>query len=553
MSYSTRRSWPLLASSFGLALLLGQTATAQPGAGPPPLKWDRTFGGSAEDRPTVVRPTADNGFILGGISLSGAGADKTAASRGGLDYWIVKVDSAGGKEWDRTFGGGSEDRLERIEPTPDGGYILAGTSNSRAGGDKTDAGRGDFDYWIIKLDSLGVKQWDRSVGTDGPDDLSGVALTPDGGYILAGSTGLGATGDKSEPSRGGGDYWMIKLNSAGVKVWDRTFGGIDNETCKGVTATADGGCLVGGLSYSGVGADKTEANRGTYDFWVIKTDSLGSKQWDKTIGGNASDQLTNFEQTLDGGYILGGFSESGVSGEKSEPSRGGYDMWVVKIDSAGAKRWDRTFGGSGYEQLNGLKELADGGFVFGAQSNSAVEGDKTEPNVGPSSTFDYWIVRTDPAGTKLWDRDLGGTNDDVLRGVHQTLAGGLIVVGQSNSGISGNKSQGPRGSLDFWAIRLDSVLTVPTGLRPLAAPARLSVYPNPTRSAVTVLLPATASLTSQRLRLLDVTGRVVWQQPATIPAQGRLLAPFGPQPAGVYMLHLTGSDGSVRTHRLLLD
>jgi hypothetical protein len=323
---------------------------------------------------------------------------------------VVKLDAAGNKEWDRTFGGSESDNLSSLQQTSDGGYILGGYSNSPFSGDKTEASRGGFDYWVVKLDAAGNKEWDRTFGGSESDNLSSLQQTSDGGYILGGSSFSGINGEKTEANKGGcvevincpSDYWVVKLNAAGNKEWDKTFGGSDSDELYSLQQTSDGGYILGGSSASPISGDKTEAPRGTgwhgspgwYDYWVVKLDAAGNKEWDRTFGGELGQEppeaLSSLQQTNDGGYILGGTSDSPISGDKTEASRGLTDYWVVKLNAAGNKEWDRTFGGSESDNLSSLQQTSDGGYILGGTSASPISGEKTEASKGGS---DYWVVK----------------------------------------------------------------------------------------------------------------------------------------------------------------
>jgi hypothetical protein len=138
-------------------------------------------------------------------------------SFGGYDYWVVKVDWAGNKEWDRAFGGGSDDFFWTVVATSDGGYLLGGGSLSGAGGNKSSNGFGGWDYWVVKVDGTGNKEWDRAFGGSQDDYLTSVVATSDGGYLLGGWSSSGAGGNKSSSSFGDRDYWVVKLDGAGNK------------------------------------------------------------------------------------------------------------------------------------------------------------------------------------------------------------------------------------------------------------------------------------------------------------------------------------------------
>jgi hypothetical protein len=181
-----------------------------------------------------------------------------------------------------------------------------------------------------------AKQWDKRYGGDNDETMYGMIATPDGGYLLAGHTDSPISGDISQATPIANstlDAWVIKLSSNGTKQWDRRWGGWDLEIISTIVATADGGYLIGGYTRSSANGDITEASRGGSDYWVIKIDSQGTKLWDRSYGGASEDYLSSIVATPDGGFLLGGTSSSGISGEKTQASRGGTDYWVIKINS----------------------------------------------------------------------------------------------------------------------------------------------------------------------------------------------------------------------------
>jgi hypothetical protein len=319
----------LLAAS---AVLLGANfALAQ--ATPPDIEWDKSFGGTGNDYLNSLQQTSDGGYILGGYSNSGMSDTKTDDSFGFSDYWVVKLDANGAEQWDRTFGGYDYDILQSLQQTSDGGYILGGYSLSGASGNKTNnANFGAADYWVVKLDADGNRQWDQIYGGSGDDQLQSLQQTKDDGYILGGFSNSGVSGNKTNAGFGYVDYWVVKLDSSGNKQWDKSFGGSGQDGIFSLQQTSDGGYILGGYSDSDVlSGNKTSAGYGAYDYWVVKLDANGDKQWDKAIGGSDYDELHSLQQTSDGGYILGGQPFSGASGNKTSESFGGLDYWVVKL------------------------------------------------------------------------------------------------------------------------------------------------------------------------------------------------------------------------------
>jgi hypothetical protein len=377
-------------------------------------QWDKRFGGDNGDDLTCLQQTLDGGYILGGYSLSGISGDRTQANWNTLigltngDYWVVKIDSLGNKQWDKRFGGGAVDFLQSLQQTTDGGYILGGWSSSGISGDKTEPLRGTFgyDYWVVKIDSLGNKQWDKTFGGTDVDRLWSLKQTIDGGYILGGSSASGIGADKTQAnwdttlqSR---DYWIIKIDSLGNKVWDNRYGGTKWDDFSYLQQTSEGGYILAGSSVSDSSGDKTQPNRGTGgDYWIVKINSFGIKQWDKRFGGTGNeDSPSSFTQTDDGGYLVSGTSDSNMGGDKSENNLGHWQTWLIKIDSVGNKQWDKTiftsppngdYGGVAAPTKRGCYAVANG-------TLAGIGGYKTQPNwdtvsVSPWFTFDYWIIK----------------------------------------------------------------------------------------------------------------------------------------------------------------
>src|SRR6185295_18607447 len=247
-------------------------------------------------------------------------------------------------------GGTSGEWFSSCQRTNDNGYILGGSANSGISGDKTQPiWGGEYDFWIVKLDSLGNKQWDKDYGGTDRDVLYSLQQTKDGGYILGGFSNSDIGGNKTQATWGGYDYWIVKVDSLGTYQWDKDFGGTDDETLDHIEQANDGGYILIGYSESSVGGDKTEASYGVEDFWIVKTDSLGNKLWDKDFGGTSHDWFPTGFQTNDGGYVVAGESWSGINGNKTQPNWGYDDFWIIKIDSLGNYQWDKDFGGTGSE------------------------------------------------------------------------------------------------------------------------------------------------------------------------------------------------------------
>jgi hypothetical protein len=438
----------------GVCWLLTQAAWGQA----PALQWDRTFGGSDFDFLLSSTPTRDGGYLLGGQSLSGLSGERSEPSRGSGDMWVLKLDASGTKQWDHTFGGSDNEALRSVQQTPDGGYILYGTSASGVSGNKSSPAYGGNDLWLVKLDASGAKQWDHTFGGSGFEAYGALQQTPDGGYLVAGTSASDVSGNKTAPNRGNNDIWLFKLDANGTKQWDRTFGGTQSDEVYALEKALDGGYLLGGHSASGISPDKSQPSQGNADYWIIKLDASGNKQWDRTLGGAGDDLLHALQPTTDGGYLLGGQSLSGSSGDKSQPSRGNSDYWVLKVDGQGVKQWDQTLGGADYDDLRAVVQTLDGGYALAGSSTSGSSGDKTPLSHGRS---DRWLVKLDALGSKQWDLALGGSGDEDSFSLLQNADGSYLIAGSSSSPLSGDKTQPSRGGYDYWVVKLAAPVAPP--------------------------------------------------------------------------------------------
>lgn len=367
------------------------------------IDWQKTIGGSGIDICTSVVQTSDGGYFVGGYSISNASGDKTENNFGAtdsFDYWVIKLSATGAIEWDKTLGGDLVEELHSVAQTSDGGYILGGHSSSNVSGNKTADSKGGTDYWIVKLAANGTIEWQKTVGGSQADRfVKKIFQTQDGGYVLggqsySGSSASGPDGDKTEPNRGNGDYWILKLSSIGNIEWQKTLGGAQSDTFNDIIQSNNGGFLVVGSSDSGATGDKTEPRKGNFsvsDVWIVKLNNGGDIAWDKTIGGTNYDYGLSVSQDNNNNYILGMYSNSNASGDKTEDSKGFYDYWLLSISESKTINWDKTIGGGDDDKLSTIIKDANNGFILSGTSFSDISGDKTQ-NSTLSGKSDYWII-----------------------------------------------------------------------------------------------------------------------------------------------------------------
>jgi hypothetical protein len=350
-----------------------------------------------------------------------------------------------------SFGGSGYDGASSIRVTPDNGYIAAGTSYSIDGDVKgSQAGNEDerSDIWVVKLDSSGEMEWQKSLGGAADESAASITLSPDGGYVVAGET-ASIDGDV-EGNHGQIDFWIVKLDSKGALEWQKCLGGTKQDSARSIQTTKDGGYIVAGVTNSSDGdVNGLHGDQNAEDFWVVKLDAQGLIEWEKTLGSSHEDAAYSVRQTKDGGYVVAGmvgFKDGDVSS-----FHGNYDAWVAKLDSEGKLEWERTFGGSSAERAMSIDETTDGGYVFAGVSAGA-DGD-VDKEFGAA---DYWVVKLNSQGEIEKTKVLGGSDSDIPRSARQTPDGGYLVVGETSSN-DGDVTKN-YGWTDFWAVKLDSNL-----------------------------------------------------------------------------------------------
>jgi uncharacterized repeat protein (TIGR02543 family)/uncharacterized delta-60 repeat protein len=259
------------------------------------IEWQKTYGGGQEDYAMSIEQTSDGGYIAAGVTSSfGAGS---------RDAWVLKLHSDGSVDWQKAYGGSSNDYAWAIQQTSDGGYIMAGETYSF--GDASDNG------WILKLSPEGNIEWQRIYGGSDKDWFSAIQQTSDGSYVACGNSySFGA---------GYSDGWIIKLTSNGNIEWQRAYGGANYDYVFFTQQTDEGGYIVAGYTYSfGAGDD---------DVWILKLTSTGDIEWQRTYGGSSSDAVRSINKTSDGGYVIGALTSSFGAGD--------LDYFILKLYSDG--------------------------------------------------------------------------------------------------------------------------------------------------------------------------------------------------------------------------
>jgi hypothetical protein len=307
-------------------------------------QWEKTYGGLNDDVGWSVKQTADGGYVIAGYTDSyGHGSD---------DVYVIKTDSNGDTIWTRTFGGTASDRGYSLALSSDGGVVVAGLTASFGTG---------WDVYVVKIDSSGNPAWEKFYGGPEEDGAYSIAGMPDGGFITAGDTRSFGTGVQ--------DVYAIRLDNNGDSLWSRTYGGIDHYTASGVAATSDSGAIMIGIT------DSYGAIYG--DYYLVRINKDGDTLWTRHYGGESTEWGYSVRQKSDGSFIAAGWSDSYGFGTQ---------MYVIKLDVFGDTIWTQLLAGDGYAAAFAMDFTPDGGYIIAGCTDTSDMG----------APEDVYLVRMGP-------------------------------------------------------------------------------------------------------------------------------------------------------------
>ena len=353
-------------------------------------------------------------------------------------------------DWRKCFGGTGVDSAKSIQPTSDGGYVIAGTTDSNNNGDVS-GNHGEKDAWIVKTNSSGVIEWAKCYGGSSIEYANSIIQTSDGGFVFVGSTGSSDFDVIGIHSDLYADAWIVKLNSNGEIEWRNCFGGTHNDTYEQVIQTEDNGYIAVGNTLSSDG-DIT-GKHGSKDIIAVKYSSSGAVQWKKCLGGNYDDTAFSVHQTNDNGCILAGDTNSTADGDVTGLHGTSYDAWVVKLDADGNIAWKKCYGGSSHERAYRIWQTSDSGYIMAGQTKSNDE--DVSGNHNPS-TYDAWVVKMNSAGSIEWQKCYGGTSDDYFISV-QELTNSYLIAGST---LSSDGDLVGQESIGAWLMRISASGTI---------------------------------------------------------------------------------------------
>ncbi len=516
---------------FLFALIIGTQTIAQQS-----IQWEKSFGGTARELGNRVLSTQDGGLLV--ASYSESNNIDVSGNHGNGDSWLLKLNAAGDKQWQKCYGGLGFDGPGYLAHGVSGGYIMAGStgSNGPKEFDQVFGNHGDRDIWVVKIGELGEIQWRKTYGGCGRDEVRDIIKTADGNYCVIGGTMSDNSGDVYG-AHGDWDAWVIKISASGELLWQKTLGGSGIDYLYSVAETSQGDLIVGGLSSSNDGDLNGQINRGIEDYWIAKLSSNGSIIWSKNYGGSNYDGVRSLCLANNGDIVATGVTYSydgDVSGQ-----HGSQDIWVLRIDSNGNLLWQKVFGGFWAESGYSVFQRSDNNFIVVGETTSS-DGDV----VGNHGDQDIWVIKFDGNGTLKTQLCLGGSEFDFARNAILGAGQQIIIGGTSNSN-NGDVSNNIGGD-DTWIVKLNFTL----GLKPEtpdAAGFGLTVTPNPARDLISL---STNLKGEKQVRIFDEIGALIQtinMDELTMDIQ------LGQIPAGNYVVSMFTKSGQVVSTRFVKE
>lgn len=473
---------------------------------------DKAFGTLGGEQDPIILKYNNNLIIAGTTSFTGINGDKTEVSCATIpfetDVWILMIDVNSNILWNKTIGGLNTDKLYGLELGSDKNIVFTGVTNSDSSCDISTLTRGSSDFWLCSLDSNGNKIFDNRYGSNSAEFGGRLLSCENKDYLLLGASSGGISGDKTTVGLGGRDFWLVRTDSLGNKLWDKTLGGSGDETF--ATQWDCSFLSIGNNEYL-IGGRTNSFQSGT-----ISTNGFGQLDlWFAkvdSVGSVVWDKRfggnlgDNVTKIIEvnDGYLLLGASNSKLGGTILDTGIIGYDVWLVKIDTIGNQLWEKRYGGVSNDLGIDIQSAPDGGYWVLAQTNSQIGYDITENSYGGN---DYWIFKIDSVGNKSWDKRFGGPGNDFASSFIIMQDSSIFICGHAEAGISAVKTDSGKGSEDYWIVHFNYYNNT-TGINSTSTVNGITVSPNPTQNILNVKgLP----MGEYEAILFGIDGRVIKQ------------------------------------------
>ncbi|MDC8098666.1 T9SS type A sorting domain-containing protein [Chryseobacterium rhizosphaerae] len=424
------------------------------------IQWQRDITSSTQDFLSQVTTTIDQQYLITGSSIQATSQSQTVKGQkqnNGYDFHLIKLNQLGNRIWEKYFSGNNHDYLSSTVATEEGGFLLAGTSYSNKGLDKKDESKGGSDIWLIRINEFGDEVWQKTLGTSADEEAKAVIQTTNLGFFVAGNV------QNSPKGYGSKDVWITRLDKEGKELSQLILGGRGLDEVEKMIPTKDGGALLGIYSRSsevrgsdsGVGNSETKpsterpsssiaisqmpkasSNFGEGDYWIIKLNSNGELEWEKNFGGKEDDHLRTLALTSDG-YIVGGESRSGRSGNKSVETEEGTDLWLISLNQRGEEVWQKSY-------TLGNRDILMGMNVIESQEPRAKNQDVTQGVLMGGYTQaegriekddeSFWLLYIDQQGIEKWRKYVSGNSrkrEERLSDLKLNRDGSIVIAGTS--------------------------------------------------------------------------------------------------------------------------
>ncbi|MEY3311778.1 MAG: hypothetical protein RL348_1111 [Bacteroidota bacterium] len=460
---------------------------------------DWTYGGISGDGASNIINDGNYVYLIG-TSGSGINGNKTApicnpalSSPSDQDIWLLKLDLSLNIIWQVRISGNYSDRDATIQFNNDSTLIyFSCESKSDISCEKSENNRNypqynEYDYWIGAVDLNGNILWDKTLGGNNVENSGRMIPLSSGALMVIGTSNSDSSGDKSVNNYSiWQDVWIVKTDSIGGKIWDKVYGGTGRDYSDlqhgNVIALPNNEILISCYTTSDQSGTISEPNYGIGDIWVSRIDSSGMILWENRYGGNKEDYGFDLITTNDGGFAIVGSTGSDAGFDVTDTCRGLSDVWLLKLDSIGNKIWDKRYGGNSHDQGLQVEQFYDGGYLIGGTTKSNQGLDVSEP---PYGITDYWLIRTDSSGNKIWDRRFGGNGGNNYFTSFTVLPDtSILLAGSSDSTISSVKTNAGFGSYDYWLIRIKELDTSVNVIYVNELFDKISIYPNPSSGII---------------------------------------------------------------------
>ena len=498
----------------------------------PEIMWQQCYGSPELDMSNGIVSKVDGLLIAIHLRDSIPGISNYHAMG---DIWIINTDSTGIIIWEKCFGGSKADVPQKLIKKSEDEFFIFGYSYS-TDGDVQSGNHGYSDIWVVKINGQGDILWEKTYGCVGIDDPRDMILTPDGGFVMIDRIGIGG-GDVTN-FYGIGDCWMVKCDSSGNIEWEKTLGNDGLDNCMSMIINSAGNIMMIGAAQKYGGLVECYPDGGWADVWIVELDLQGNILAQYCYGGSHYDLGNNLIE-LEDGYVFIAYTHSNdgdVSGLHGPSGDEPNDIWVVRLNEQMEIIWQKCIGGYDYDSPNYITQTADGGFIVIGTTRSN-DGDVSGNHSYPGTNNDIWVVKLNENGVIEWQHCYGGFSSQRLENPHTILKKSdynYVIAASTESSPSFDVQCGSFVGYNAWIFEIALPDTVGV-ITPAASANEIKVYPNPATTEVWLQLPANKQQAIMQVELISPTGRLIY----TSKAEGEFhKIEFKHLPPGLYLIRL---------------